>query len=422
MGVAGAALGLWHWAPGSGGVLEGGREGALAATHTFGVEGEQFLLDSRPFQIICGEMHYSRVPRAYWRDRMRKMRAMGLNTLCTYVFWNLHEPERGRFEFSGDLEVTAYVRAAQEEGLWVILRPGPYVCSEWDFGGLPAWLLRDGVKVRTTDPRFLEAAGRYLGRVGEELAPLEIARGGPIIMVQVENEYGSFGGTTNTWARSGRACGRPASKGRSTPPMERTGGTWKGERFRICRPSSISGKAGPPGSSPSLPTSGRGCRCMCGEYWDGWFDHWGEKHHVTSPEEAAAGLEWMLSRGISANLYMFHGGSSRGFMSGANFGGGYEPDVSSYDYDSPLDEAGRPTRKFFLMREVIRKRLPGGASSTRSAGAAARAGGSSFRAGRGGAARRPAGAAGGIGRAAYHGIVGAELWVCALPASGGGPT
>ena len=360
MGVAGAALGLWHWAPGSGGVLEGGREGALAATHTFGVEGEQFLLDSRPFQIICGEMHYSRVPRAYWRDRMRKMRAMGLNTLCTYVFWNLHEPERGRFEFSGDLEVTAYVRAAQEEGLWVILRPGPYVCSEWDFGGLPAWLLRDGVKVRTTDPRFLEAAGRYLGRVGEELAPLEIARGGPIIMVQVENEYGSFG-------RDHEYMGA-IRKGLRQAGFEGTLYTADGADRRNLEggtlpdlPAVINfGQGGAAGEFAKFAHFRQGVPLMCGEYWDGWFDHWGEKHHVTSPEEAAAGLEWMLSRGISANLYMFHGGSSRGFMSGANFGGGYEPNVSSYDYDSPLDEAGRPTRKFFLMREVIRKRLPGG--------------------------------------------------------------
>ena len=164
------------------------------STHTFGWQGEHFLLDGKPFQIISGDMHYARVPRQYWRDRMKKMKAMGLNTLTTYVFWNLHEPIPGQFDFTGNLDLAEYVRTAQEEGLWVIVRPGPYVCSEWDFGGLPPWLLATpDIKVRSADPRFLQAAGQYMQRVGQQLAPLQITRGGPVIMVQVENEYGSFG-------------------------------------------------------------------------------------------------------------------------------------------------------------------------------------------------------------------------------------
>src|SRR3989441_7982962 len=163
------------------------------AAHTFGWQGEHFLLDGKPFQIISGDMHYARVPRQYWRDRMKKMKAMGLNTLTTYVFWNLHEPRPGQFDFTGNLDVAEYVRTAQEEGLWVIVRPGPYVCSEWDFGGLPPWLLATpGMKVRSADPRFLQAAKQYLKQVGQQLAPLQITRGGPVIMGQVENEYGSF--------------------------------------------------------------------------------------------------------------------------------------------------------------------------------------------------------------------------------------
>ena len=166
---------------------------AQPKTRTFTARGEQFLLDGAPFVIRSGEMHYPRVPRAYWRDRMRKMRAMGLNTLCTYVFWNAHEPRQGKFDFSGNLDVAEYIRTAQSEGLYVILRPGPYICTEWDFGGLPWWLLSTDMKVRSSDPRFLRPAAVYMNEVGKQLAPLQISRGGPILMVQVENEYGSFG-------------------------------------------------------------------------------------------------------------------------------------------------------------------------------------------------------------------------------------
>src|SRR5271166_777980 len=165
-----------------------------APGHTFGTQGDQFLLDGKPFVIRSGAMHYPRVPRVYWRDRMRKMRALGLNTLETYVFWNLHEPAPGKFDFSGNLDLAEYLRMAQSEGLWVLLRPGPYICSEWDFGGFPAWLLASQeMHVRSTDPAFLKAAASYISRVGKETAGLQITRGGPILMVQVENEYGSFG-------------------------------------------------------------------------------------------------------------------------------------------------------------------------------------------------------------------------------------
>jgi beta-galactosidase len=331
------------------------------AARTFGYKGERFLLGGEPFLLISGEMHYPRVPQPYWHDRMRKMRALGLNTLCTYVFWDLHEPESGKFDFTGNLDVAAYLRTAQEEGLWVILRPGPYNCSEWDFGGLPSWLLStSNIKVRTTDPRFLKAAAKYLQRVGEELAPLQITRGGPIIMVQVENEYGSFGNDhdyMNAIRRIIRDAGFEAT-------LYTAGGSEK---------ANLEG-----GTLPDLPAAinfGQGDAAaefakfarfrqdvprMCGEYWDGWFDHWGEEHHTPFPEGAVRDLDRMLSRGISANLYMVHAGTSWGFMSGANFAEAHQPDISSYDYDAPLDEAGRATRKFVLIREVIKKYLPTG--------------------------------------------------------------
>src|SRR5579863_7730729 len=158
----------------------------VAPLHSFGIAGNQFVLDGKPFQIISGEMHYARIPREYWRDRLRKARAMGLNTISTYVFWNAHEPRPGLYDFSGSLDVAAFVRMAQEEGLYVILRPGPYSCAEWDLGGFPAWLLSDpDIVLRGTDERFLSSAERWLNHLGQELAPLQLARGGPILAVQV---------------------------------------------------------------------------------------------------------------------------------------------------------------------------------------------------------------------------------------------
>ena len=338
-----------------------GQARGTQSPHTFGWKGEQFLLDGKPFQIISGSMHYPRVPRAYWRDRMRKLRAKGLNTLCTYCFWNLHEPERGKFDFTGNLDVAAYIKTAQEEGLWVLLRPGPYICSEWDFGGLPAWLLRTpNIKVRTTDPKFLKPAGEYLQRLGREVAGLQITQGGPIVMVQVENEYGSFG-SDHAYMSAIRRLIRDAGlqvtlyTSDGSEPRMLEGGTLPGVL------SVINFGAGDAAREfANFAKFRQGVPRMCGEYWVGWFDHWGEQHHEVPFDVGVKGLDWMLGQGISVNLYMAHGGTSFGFMSGANFDKAYQPDISSYDYDSPLDEAGRPTEKFFAFRETIKKYLPKG--------------------------------------------------------------
>jgi beta-galactosidase len=332
------------------------------APHTFTTQEDRFLLDGKPFVIRSGDMHYPRVPRAYWPDRMRKMRALGLNTLCTYVFWNLHEPEPGKFDFSGNLDLAEYVRTAQSEGLWVLLRPGPYICSEWDFGGFPAWLLADpNMRVRSTHPAFLRAASSYLARIGKEAAGLQITRGGPILMAQVENEYGSFG-SDKAYMEAIRHMLRDSGFDVSLYTSDGSG--WNnlaGGTLDDCLSVINFGDTGSPEREfANFANFRQNVPRMCGEYWVGWFDHWGEKHHTTAPDRSAAGLEWMLSRGISANLYMVHGGSSFGYMSGANFSRVYEPDISAYDYDSPLDEAGRPTAKFHALREVIRKHLPEG--------------------------------------------------------------
>jgi beta-galactosidase len=333
---------------------------AKGEQHKFSVQGERFLLDGKPFQILSGEMHYPRVPRAYWRDRMRKARALGLNTICTYVFWNLHEPVPDHFDFSENLDLATYLRTAQEEGLWVILRPGPYICAEWDFGGLPAWLMKDPqIRVRSTDSRFLEPAARFLKRVGQEVKPLQITHGGPIILCQVENEYGSYG-TDKAYMNATRDMLRTAGIEVTLYTADGAGMLAAGTLPDVL--SAVNFGAGESAESQfsTFAKFRKNVPLMCGEYWDGWFDHWGETHHTVGLDDVTKELHWMISRGISVNLYMFHGGTSFGFMAGANQDRNYQPDISSYDYDALLDEAGRPTRKYFAVQNVIRRNLPTG--------------------------------------------------------------
>ena len=335
-----------------------------AATHTYSVDGDHFVLDGKPFVVRSGEMHYARVPREYWRDRMKKMRAMGLNTLCMYPFWNMHEPEPGKFDFSGNLDIATYIRTAREEGLWVIVRPGPYSCAEWEFGGFPYWLSRiPDMKVRSADPRFLEAAARYMKRLLGEVAPLQITRGGPVIMIQVENEYGSYG-KDKEYLGAIRKMITDAGiditlyTADGSGPSQLSGGTLPN------LPAVINFGGAPQREFANLEKFRSTGPRMCGEYWVGWFDHWGEKHHNGNNNVHLAGIDWMLERGFGFNLYMVHGGTTWGFMNGANYetrnDAGYQPDISSYDYDSPIDEAGRLAPKFKLFREAIAKHLPPG--------------------------------------------------------------
>ncbi len=337
---------------------------AETSARSFGWKGTDFLLDGKPFVIRSGEMHYPRVPRIYWRDRMKKAKAMGLNTINTVVFWNMHEPKRGQFDFAGNLDLAEFVRTAQKEGLYVILRPGSYICAEWDFGGFPAWLLAEkDMKVRTADARFLAASKRYMAEVGKRLAPLEIAKGGNILMVQVENEYGSFGDdkvylqAVKQMIHDAGFDGQLFTSDGSRDYMLKNG-TLTDELSVI----NFGSRAKPEGEFAKFAQFRQNVPQMSGEYWIGWFNHWGEKRHTVKPEIVADGLDWMLKNNVSFNLYMFHGGTSFGFMNGANYSKTqpYQPDTSSYDYDSPLDEAGRPTEKFYAIRDVINKYQPAG--------------------------------------------------------------
>jgi len=335
----------------------------MAATQPhFAVEGAHFKLDGKPFVIRSGEMHYPRVPRAAWRERLRMAKAMGLNTVTTYAFWSLHEPEPGQWDFTGQNDLRTFIKTAAEEGLNVILRPGPYVCAEVDFGGFPAWLLREpGLRVRSMDARYLAASSRYFKRLAQEVGDLQSSRGGPILMLQVENEYGSFG-RDHGYMQTVRAQMRTA--GLDAPVFTSDGGAarlFEGGTLPDV-PAVVNFGGGADDAKGSIEELAawrpKGIR-MAGEYWAGWFDHWGEKHHVQSPEDAARTVDWMLSQGVSFNLYMFHGGTSFGWLAGANYGGTdpYQPDTTSYDYDAALDEAGRPTKKYRLIREVIAKHV-----------------------------------------------------------------
>lgn len=328
---------------------------SLTGPQTFTVSGQHFLMDGKPYQIISGEMHYPRIPRPYWRNRLREARAMGLNTITTYVFWNLHEPQPGRFDFSGQKDVAEFIREAQAEGLNVILRPGPYVCAEWELGGYPSWLLKDRtMQLRSENPTYLAAVHKWFARLGQEMKPLLLKNGGPIIAVQVENEYGAFGDDAHYLEDA------------------------KQELIQSGMGDTILYTANPPqfirkGSLPELPTvvnfgTGDAKKSfavlaqlrpdsppMSGEFWAGWFDKWGEDHHATDGQKEAEEFRWMLDQGYSVNLYMFDGGTTFGWMNGADShtGSDYHPDTTSYDYDAPIDESGAPRYKFDLFRKAI---------------------------------------------------------------------
>jgi beta-galactosidase len=317
-----------------------------------------FLLHGEPFRIISGAMHYFRVHPDQWADRLRKARLMGLNTVETYLPWNLHQPEPGALVLDGFLDLPRWLRLARQEGLHVILRPGPFICAEWDNGGLPAWLLADpGIRLRSSDPRFTQAFDAYLDLLLPALRPQLAAHGGPVIAVQVENEYGAYGDDTAYLEHVERAL-----RDRGVEELLFTCDQANPEHLAA-------------GSLPGLLTTGTfGSRVegnlaalrahqpqgplMCAEFWIGWFDHWGGPHHVRDAADAAADLDRLLAAGASVNIYMFHGGTNFGFTNGANHKHAYEPTVTSYDYDAALTEWGDPGPKYHAFREVIARHAP----------------------------------------------------------------
>jgi beta-galactosidase len=321
--------------------------------HTFVIGTNAFLLDGKKFQIRCGEIHAARVPRAYWRNRLRMARAMGLNTVCAYLFWNQIEPQPGKFNWSDRADVMEFCRIAQQEGLWVILRPGPYSCAEWEMGGLPWWLLKDdGIQLRSRDPRFMAAATNYLREVGKKFAPLQITRGGPILMVQVENEYGSYGKDS---AYMGELRNAMRAAGFNVPLFACNGSDGLTNGFRADLFPVVNFGSDPAKNFAALRKVLPRGPLMCGEFYPGWFDTWGQPHHLGNTPQYLADLAYMLTNGDSFSIYMAHGGTTFGLWSGADHP--FKPDTSSYDYDAPVSEAGWPTEKFYQTRELFSHHL-----------------------------------------------------------------
>ncbi|MEJ5944102.1 beta-galactosidase family protein [Pseudokineococcus basanitobsidens] len=324
----------------------------------FAIGDEDFLLDGAPVQVVSGALHYFRIHPDQWADRLRTARLMGLNTVETYVAWNAHSPRRGVMDLTGRADLGRFLDLAAAEGLHAIVRPGPFICAEWDGGGLPAWLLAaEGVGVRRSEPTYLAAVEDFLAGVLPVVAERQVTRGGPVLMVQVENEYGAYGddaGYLRELVAMTRAQGIEVplftcdqaddamlARG-GLPELHRTAtfGSRSTERLAVLRR-----------HQPTGPL-------MCAEFWAGWFDAWGGHHHLPDVDRAAGDLDELLAAGASVNIYMAHGGTNFGFTNGANDKGVYAPTVTSYDYGAPIAEDGSPTPLFHAFREVVSRYAP----------------------------------------------------------------
>ena len=334
---------------------------AMAAEReSFAAGKNTFLLNGKPFVVKAAEVHYPRIPRPYWEHRIKMCKALGMNTLCLYVFWNIHEQKEGVYDFSGQNDVAEFCRLAQKNGMYVIVRPGPYVCAEWEMGGLPWWLLKKkNIRLRERDPYFLERVRLFEKEVGKQLASLTIENGGPIIMVQVENEYGSYG-EDKPYVSEIR-------------DIVRQSGFDKVALFQCDWASNFTRNGLDDliwtmnfGTGANIDNQFRRLKelrpespLMCSEFWSGWFDKWGARHETRPADDMVAGIDEMLSKGISFSLYMTHGGTSFGHWAGAN-SPGFAPDVTSYDYDAPINEWGLPTEKYWTLRRTMQKYADGG--------------------------------------------------------------
>lgn len=323
--------------------------------HTFEAGKGHFLLDGEPFLIKAAEIHYARIPSDYWEHRIQMCKALGMNTICIYVFWNYHEEEEGVFNFEGERELSRFLKLCQKHDMWVIVRPGPYVCAEWEMGGLPWWLLKkENMELRSLNKDFMQAVGRFQRRLAKELQPFMLKNGGNILMVQVENEFGSYG-TDKSYMSAMRDSLRAAG--------------WEGTAMFQCDWSSnfqnnalddliwtlnFGTNAKPLSQFKTLRSLRPDAPLMCSEYWSGWFDGWGRKHETRSADAMVKGIGTMLENGISFSLYMTHGGTSFAHWAGAN-NTHFSPDCTSYDYDAPINEQGAATDKYHKLRALLQE-------------------------------------------------------------------
>ncbi len=317
------------------------------------VKDDQFMLNGQPFQILSGSIHYFRVPQEYWEDRLIKLKNCGFNTVETYIPWNFHEPKKGQFHFDDMADIEQFIATAESLGLYIILRPAPYICAEWEFGGLPAWLLKDrNMALRCADPNFLKHIEDYYDVLLPKLVPHLITNGGNVFALQIENEYGAYGNDKQY--------------------LERTREIYKEKGIDVLLFTSDGPDMIEDGSLPDvLTTLNFGSRVedsyaildaykpnspkLCAEFWIGWFDSWGKEHHTRDPKDAAATLRAMLEKGGCVNFYMFHGGTNFAFYNGANQYETYDPTITSYDYDSLLTESGEITVKYKEVQKVLKE-------------------------------------------------------------------
>jgi len=313
---------------------------------------EEFYLNDEKMKIISGGIHYFRVVPEYWRDRLEKIKALGCNTIETYVAWNVHEPKKGEFCFEGIADLKKFIELAQELGLWVIVRPSPYICAEWELGGLPGWLLaEDGMRLRSSYEPYLNHVRDYYKKLFEILTPLQITKGGPILMFQIENEYGAYGED----AQYLETLKQMMMENGVEVPFITSDGPWGdylscGKVDGVLQSANFGSKAKEQFGILKKHIGDKPMMCM--EFWVGWFDSWGDIHHTEDPEKHAQDLNDILELG-SVNIYMAEGGTNFGFMNGANYYDVLTPDVTSYDYDALLTEDGRITPKYEAFKEVI---------------------------------------------------------------------
>ncbi len=319
------------------------------------IKNKEFYMNGKPFKIYSGAMHYFRILPEYWEDRLTKLKLAGFNTVETYVCWNLHEPKPNEFCFDGLLDIVKFIETAKKVGLYCIVRPGPYICAEWDFGGLPAWLLKDkNMQIRCNYPDYLSCVERFYKKLLPMLVPHLETNGGNIIAMQVENEYGSYGNDKEylKFIESlMNECGIDVLYFTSD-------GNWKnmlsgGSLPHIYKVLNFGSKAKT--AFNCLKDFGNNGPNMCGEFWCGWFDHWGDKHHTRDASSVGKEIKDFLDIGASFNFYMFHGGTNFGFTAGANQNPGkaYEPTVTSYDYCALLNEWGDYTPAYHEIREIL---------------------------------------------------------------------
>ena len=333
---------------------------AVQKKESFQVGKQTFLLNGKPFIIKAAEIHYPRIPEPYWEHRILLCKALGMNTICLYVFWNLHETEPDQFDFSGNKDIAKFCRLAQKHGMYVIVRPGPYVCAEWEMGGLPWWLLKKkDVQLRTLDTYYMSRVEKFMKEVGKQLSGQQITKGGNIIMVQVENEYGSYA-TDKPYVSAIRDIVRKS--GFTEVPLFQC--DWNSNFMNnalddLLWTVNFGTGANIDAQFKKLKEVRPDSPLMCSEFWSGWFDHWGRKHETRDASTMVSGIKDMLDRNISFSLYMTHGGTTFGWWGGAN-NPPYSAMCSSYDYDAPISEAGWTTPKYYQLRELLQRYLPEG--------------------------------------------------------------